>query len=300
MSPSRSGIAFGIGAYGLWGLFPLYLKQLSGADDVEILAHRVVWSLVVVLIVLAAARGVARLRTLTGRSYGLLALAAGLITINWGVYIWAVNSDRIVEASLGYFINPLVTVVLGVVVLGERLRRLQYAAMAAAALAVVVLTIDYGHPPWIALALACSFGAYGLIKKQAGVGAVESLGVETAVLFLPAAAYLVAVDVRGEAAFVHAGWGDSLLLAGCGIVTAVPLLLFGAATALIPLTTLGPLQYLTPTLQFLLGVAVYDEQVPPVRLAGFALIWLALAVLTAEMLNHRRKWLRMAAHVPVR
>ncbi|TDE00929.1 EamA family transporter RarD [Jiangella asiatica] len=289
MSPSRSGIAYGFGAYALWGLFPLYIKLLDEIGSAEILAHRVVWSLVIVLALLVIGRNLRRLRTLGRRAYGLLALAAVLICINWGVYIWAVNSDQIVETSLGYFINPLVTVLLGVVVFGERLRRLQWVAMGLAAIAVIILTVDYGRPPWIALALAFSFGTYGLVKKKAAVDAVESLAVETAVLFLPALTYLVVLQADGSAAFAEAGWGDTLLLIGCGIVTATPLLLFGAAAVRIPLTTLGTLQYLTPSLQFLLGVAVYGEQVPPVRWVGFALIWLALIVLTAEVLVRRQR-----------
>lgn len=294
MSTSRAGLLYGVGAYALWGVIPLYIKLLEETGAAEILSHRVVWSLVLVLGLLAAARNLGRLRTLGRRSYGLLTLAALLICANWGVYIWAVNNDHIVETSLGYFINPLVTVVLGVLVFGERLRRLQWAALGLAGVAVVILTIDYGRPPWIALTLALSFGTYGLIKKKAGVDAVESLAVETAVLFLPALAYLVVLGARGTGDFAAAGWGTTLLLAGCGVVTAVPLLFFGAAAVRVPLTTLGTLQYLTPSLQFVLGVAVYGETVPPVRWLGFALIWVALVVLTAEVLLHRRKVRRSA------
>ncbi|WP_026877531.1 EamA family transporter RarD [Jiangella gansuensis] len=294
MNPSRSGVAYGFGAYAIWGLFPLYIKLLDHVGAAQILAHRIVWSLFIVLALLLIGRNLRRLRTLGRRAYGLLALAAALICVNWGVYIWAVNSDQIVETSLGYFINPLVTVLLGVLVFGERLRRLQWLAMGLAAVAVVILTVDYGRLPWIALALAFSFATYGLVKKKADVDAVASLGVETAVLFLPALAYLLVLQADGSAAFVDAGWGDSLLLIGCGIVTATPLLLFGAAAVRIPLTTLGTLQYLTPTLQFLLGVLVYGETVPPVRWVGFALIWLALAILTVEALHRRNSRLREA------
>ncbi|RIQ26885.1 EamA family transporter RarD [Jiangella rhizosphaerae] len=294
VSTSRSGLLYGFGAYALWGVFPLYIKLLEDTGAIEILSHRVVWSLVLVLGLLAAARNLGKLRTLGRRSYGLLTLAALLICVNWGVYIWGVNNDHIVETSLGYFINPLVTVVLGVVVFGERLRRLQWAALGLAAVAVVVLTVDYGRPPWIALALAFSFGAYGLVKKKADVDAVESLAVETAVLFLPTLAYLVVLGANGTGDFGTAGWGTTLLLAGCGVVTAVPLLFFGAAAVRVPLSTLGTLQYLTPTLQFLLGVVVYGETVPPVRWVGFALIWTALAILTAEVLVRRQRARRAA------
>ncbi|PZF84998.1 EamA family transporter RarD [Jiangella anatolica] len=289
MSTSRSGLLYGVSAYALWGVFPLYIKLLDDSGAVEILSHRVVWSLVLVLGLLAAMRQLRRLRTLGRRGYGLLTLAALLICVNWGVYIWGVNNDHIVETSLGYFINPLVTVVLGVLVFGERLRRLQWAALGLAGVAVIVLTIDYGRPPWLALTLAFSFGTYGMVKKKAGVDAVESLAVETAVLFLPALAFLLVLGARGTGDFVTAGWGPTLLLASCGIVTAVPLLFFGAAAVRVPLTTLGTLQYLTPTLQFLLGVVVYGETVPPVRWFGFSLIWTALVILTAEVLVRRRR-----------
>lgn len=294
MSSSRSGALYGVSAYALWGMFPLYIKLLDEVGAIEILAHRVVWSLVLVLGLLAVVRHLGRLRTLGRRAYGLLTLAALLIAVNWGVYIWAVNNDHIVETALGYFINPLVTVLLGVLVFGERLRWLQWSALGLALVAVVVLTVDYGRPPWIALTLAFSFGTYGLVKKKAGIDAVESLAVETAVLFVPCLVYLLVLGATGSGDFVSAGWGTTLLLAGCGIVTAVPLLCFGAAAVRVPLTTLGTLQYLTPTLQFLLGVLVYRETVPPVRWVGFALIWLALIVLTAEILVRRRRDRRAA------
>lgn len=294
MSRSRSGVLYGFGAYALWGMMPLYIKLLDESGPAEILAHRVVWSLVFVLGLLALSRRLGRLRTVGRRGYGLLALAALLICANWGVYIWAVNNDHVVETALGYFINPLVTVLLGVLVFGERLRWLQWSALGLAAVAVVILTIDYGRPPWIALALAFSFGTYGLVKKKADVEAVESLAVETAVLFLPALGYLVFLGAMSDGDFVSAGWGPTLLLAVAGVVTAVPLLFFGAAAVRVPLTTLGTLQYLTPTLQFLLGVLLYRETVPPVRWFGFALIWVALVVLTAEVLVRRRRERRAA------
>ena len=254
------------------------------------------WSLVTVLLVMVALR---RTRIVLAafkdpRTRWLLLLAAAVITVNWGGYIWGVNNGRVVETSLGYFINPLVTVLMGVLVLGERLRRVQWYAVGLATVAVVVLTVDYGRPPWVALLLAFSFATYGLAKKKAGVDAVESLAVETAVLFLPTLAYLVVLGVSGSGDFGTAGWGTTLLLAGCGLVTAVPLLFFGAAAVRVPMTTLGTLQYLTPTLQFLLGVAVYGETVPPVRWFGFALIWTALLILTAEVLVRRRRERRSA------
>lgn len=295
MHRSRFGVAYGVAAYGLWGLVPLFWARLEQAGEVEILAHRIAWSLVFVAAVLAVGRGFAQLRQLGGRAYVLLAGASLVVSVNWGTYIWAVVNGHVVEASLGYFINPLVTVLMGVLVLAERLRPAQWAAVGIAALAVVILTVDYGRPPWIALTLACSFGTYGLIKKTANIGPVHSVAVETAILALPAVGFLVALDLAGQGAFGRAGVGTSVLLAAAGLVTAVPLLFFGAAAIRIPLTTLGLLQYLTPVTQFALGVLVFREAVPPVRLVGFSLVWLALAILTAEMLAHRRHVIRAAA-----
>lgn len=291
---NTSGIACGIGAYALWGLMPLYLKLLSSAGEIEILAHRIVWSLVVVAIIVMATRTTRPFRALDRRAYLLLALAAALITVNWGTYIWAVVSDQVVEAALGYFINPLLTVALGVVVLRERLRAHQWVAIGLAAAGVAVLTVGYGRPPWIALILATSFAVYGLVKKKADIGAVTSLGVETAILFPCALGYLIAVDLSGDAAFVRHGWSISVLFAASGLVTAVPLLLFNAAAVRVPLSVLGPLQYITPTTQFLLGVLLYGEHVSPVRMTGFVLIWLALAVLTGGLLVRRRQLRRRA------
>jgi chloramphenicol-sensitive protein RarD len=222
------------------------------------------------------------------RRFGLLAIAAVVITFNWGTYIYGVNSGQVVETSLGYFINPLVTVLLGVVVLGERLRRAQWIAVGIAALAVVVLTIDYGRAPWIALVLAFSFATYGLLKKKANVGAVESLAVETGVLFVPMCAYLATLTFAGTSTFGREGIGHALLLAGSGVVTAIPLLFFGAAATRIPLTVLGLLQYLAPTLQLAIGVLLFGEPMPPVRLVGFALVWAALIVFTIDSLAAAR------------
>src|SRR3954453_10293792 len=229
MDNHRSGLVFGLSAYLLWGLFPLYWPLLEPAAPVEILAHRIAWSLVFVAALLAFTAGFGWLRALGRRRAGLLTLAAVLVTVNWGTYIYGVNSEHVVETSLGYFINPLVTVALAVTVLGERLTRLQGVAVAIAAAAVVVLTLDYGRPPWIALTLACSFGLYGLIKKRAGVDGVQSLGFETAVLALPAVAYLITIVANGDGTFTSEGRGHAALLAAGGVFTAVPLMLFGAA-----------------------------------------------------------------------
>jgi chloramphenicol-sensitive protein RarD len=284
----RSGLAAGVGAYLLWGLFPLYWPLLEPAAPVEILAHRIAWSLVLLAAALALTTGFAWLRRLRRRQALLLTLAAATVTVNWGMYIYGVNSGNVVETSLGYFINPLVTVALGVAVLGERLTRAQAVAVAIAAAAVAVLTIDYGRPPWIALTLAFSFGSYGLMKKRAGVDGTQSLAFETGVLVLPAVAYLAWLSARGESTFATEGAGHVALLVGSGVATAVPLALFGAAAIRIPLTSLGLLQYIAPTIQFAIGVLVYSEPMPASRLAGFALVWVALAIFTVEAIRGAR------------
>lgn len=281
----------------MWGVVPVYWPLLEPSGAVEILAHRMVWSLVVVAVLVGV--GARRSRTpLTGRTgrFGflyrrgvpaLLTAAAAVVTVNWGVYIWAVNNDHVVDASLGYFVNPLVSVLLGVALLGERLRPLQWVAVGVATAGVVELTAAAGTVPWIALVLAVSFGTYGLLKKLAAAPAVEAVAVETAVLFLPALAWLIGLAATGRATFGTLGPGHAALLASTGVVTALPLLLFGAAATRIPLSTLGVLQYLAPTLQFLAGVIVFGESLLPARLAGFAVIWAALALFTADALRSR-------------
>jgi chloramphenicol-sensitive protein RarD len=290
VTPRRSGIVFATAAYASWGLFPLYWPLLKPAGAAEILAHRIVWSLVVVTGILLVQRNwswIARYRR-QPRRFAYLATAAVLLAVNWAVYIWGVNSGHVVETALGYFINPLVLVVLGATFLHERLRPLQWAALAVALVAVVVLTIDYGHPPYIALTLAASFGSYGLLKKKADAAAVEGLTVETAVLFVPAFVFLVVLASTGHLEFGRHGMANTVLLAGAGIVTAVPLLFFGGAVTRVPLSTMGVLQYLTPILQFALGVLLRHEPMPAARLAGFALVWVALALFTVETVAHHR------------
>jgi chloramphenicol-sensitive protein RarD len=289
VSSERSGILAGIGAYLLWGLFPLYWPLLEPAGAVEILAHRIVWSFAFLVAVLALTAGFAWLRTLGRERAKLLALAAALVTVNWGVFIYAVNSEHVVEASLGYFINPLVTVALAVTVLRERLRPAQRLAVAIAGVAVLVLTLDYGRPPWIALTLACSFGLYGLVKKRAGVGGTQSVAFETALLTPVAALFIVWLQASGRGTFTGEGAGHVLLMLGGGVTTAVPLMLFGAAAIRIPLTTLGILQYLAPIMQWLIGVAVYGEPMPAGRLVGFVLVWVALAVFTIDAFRAGRE-----------
>jgi chloramphenicol-sensitive protein RarD len=289
-------LVFGVVAYAIWGLFPLYWPLLKPASAEEILAHRVVWSLAVCLVLVAALRAGARIRALLSdrRRALMLTGAAVLISVNWYVYIWAVNHGHVVESALGYFVNPLIAVLLGVAVLGERLRPVQWVAVGVGLAAVVVLTVDSGRPPWIALALAGTFGAYGLVKKLAGVPAVEALTVETLVLFLPAAGYLLWLQSDGTATFGSGGVAHALLLATTGVITAVPLLCFAGAANRLPLSTVGLLQYLTPVLQFLCGIAVFHETMPPARWAGFALIWVALAVFTVDAVRHQRRSLQLA------
>jgi chloramphenicol-sensitive protein RarD len=289
VSDLRSGLAAGVGAYLLWGLFPLYWPLLEPAAPVEILAHRIVWSLVFLGGLLCLTVGFRWIRRLDRRQLRLLALAAVLITVNWGMFIYGVNSEQVVETSLGYFINPLVTVGLAVAVLGERLRREQVVAVAIAAVAVAVLTVDYGRPPWLALTLAFSFGTYGLVKKRANVDGSQSLAVETALLAPAGLAYLVWLEAAGRGTLFDEGAGHAALLAAGGVVTAVPLILFGAAAVRIPLTTVGLLQYMTPTLHFLIGVLVYSEPMPLSRLAGFVLVWIALAVFSVGAVQTARR-----------
>jgi chloramphenicol-sensitive protein RarD len=295
------GVALGIAAYVMWGAFPLYWPLLQPAGAFEILAHRLIWSLVVMaalVVVMRRTRQFHRLVT-TPRTLGLLALAGVTVSINWTGYIWGVNHGYVVETSLGYFINPLVTVLLGVFVLRERMRPVQWVAMGVGALAVLVLGVDYGRPPWIALLLAFSFGTYGLVKKQADAGAVESLALETAVVAPIALVYVLVLGATGAGHFTSEGPGHTALFVSAGLVTAVPLICFGAAAVRVPLVVLGLLQYLAPVLQFALGVLHFHEEMPVGRWIGFGLVWVALTVFTYEALRHRRAQLRLAARATV-
>lgn len=281
----------------MWGLFPLYWPLLEPAGAVEILAHRIFWSMAVMagLIVVLGRTSQLRRVLASRRTRSILALAALVIAVNWGTYIWGVNNEHVVETSLGYFINPLVTVLMGVVILGERLRTLQWVAMAIATVAVIGLTIELGRPPWVALILAFSFGSYGLAKKKANAGAVESLTVETFVLAPVAAGYILWLMSRGSSSFGHEGIGHVALIIGTGVVTAIPLICFGAAATRVSMTTLGLLQYLAPTFQFALGVFLFGEPMPTMRWIGFMLVWVALVIFTFEAVNHRRRQLRLTA-----
>ena len=287
----------GLLAWTMWGFFPLYWPLLEPAGAIEILAHRIFWSLAVMAgLILALGRRRQLRKVLTSpRTRGILALAAVVIAVNWGTYIWGVNNGHVVETSLGYFINPLVTVLMGVVVLGERLRTMQWVAMGIATVAVVGLTVEYGRPPWVALVLAFSFGSYGLAKKKANTGAVESLTVETLVLAPVAAGYLLWLGAQGTSTFTTEGAGHVLLVVGTGVVTAIPLICFGAAATRVSMTTIGLLQYVAPTIQFALGVFLFGEPMPAMRWVGFTLVWLALAIFTFEALTYRRRQLRLTA-----
>lgn len=297
MDERRAGTAAGLSAYLLWGCFPLYFPLLEPAGGVEIVAHRVVWSLLFVALLLTVLRrwGLVRAAVTDRRTLLVLAGASALIAANWLVFVYGVNSGHVVETSLGYFVNPLVSVLLGVVVFSERLRPLQWTAVGLAAVAVLVLTVDYGRPPWIALTLAATFGAYGLLKKLVRVEAAPGLLVETLVALLPALVVLGVLHATGRGTAGSEGAGHLLLLMASGVATAVPLLLFAAAARRIPLSTVGLLQYVTPLMQLAIGVFVYSEPMPPARLAGFAIVWAALAVFTVDSLRSARAAGRRAA-----
>jgi chloramphenicol-sensitive protein RarD len=284
-----SGLPYGIGAYLCWGLFPLYWPLLEPAGPLEVLAHRIVWSLAFVLVLIGVTRRWGRFRDIArDRTLMLfLALASVTIALNWGGFIWGVTNGHVIETSLGYFINPLVTVLLGVLVLKETLRPAQWVAVGIGFVAVVVLTVDYGRLPWIALLVAGSFATYGFLKKRASLGAFEGLGMETLILAPFALAFLVVLQLRGDLTFGHAGAGNAALLAGT--VTAIPLLMFAAAATRLSLTTIGLLQYLGPFIQFLLGLLVFHEAMSTARWIGFALVWAALVIFTVDAITSRRR-----------
>ena len=297
MGEERRGLALGVAAYAMWGAFPLYWPLLEPAGAIEILAHRVAWSMVTMGVLVVAMRRTTHLRRLFAvrRTALLLTVASVVIAVNWGTFIWAVNHGHVVETSLGYFINPLVTVLMGVLVLRETMRPLQWVAVGVAATAVVVLAVDYGRPPWVALVLAFSFGTYGLAKKQANAGAVESLTFETLLLAPIAIGWIAYLAAIGEGHFATEGAGHAALLTTTGLVTAAPLICFGAAAIRLPMVTLGLLQYLAPIIQFLIGIWVFHEAMPAGRWVGFTLVWIALVVFTVEAVSHRRRQLRLAA-----
>jgi len=281
------GVTYGAAAYVLWGLFPAYWPLLVPAQPVEVLAHRIVWSFVTLTTAVVILRRWRPFLDLSGKGWLIVTAAAVLITVNWGTYIYAVNSRHVVESALGYFITPLVSVALGMIFLKERLRLAQAVAIGVVVVAVIVLTVDYGRLPVISLVLACSFGIYGLLKKKVPLDAVSSLTAESAVIAPIALVYLLALGSANT--FTTAGTGHTLMILSTGIVTVVPLLLFGAGARLIPLITMGMLQYLAPVLQFAWGVFVVHEPMPPSRWAGFALVWLALTIFTFDAVRNRTR-----------
>lgn len=281
----HKGVAYAAGAYALWGLLPLYWRALESVPALEILSHRVVWALIVALLLLAYRRsgwGWLRETLHRPRQVAAFALSALLLSANWFLYIWAVHAGHVVETSLGYFINPLVNVLLGVLFLRERLRGGQALAVAVASTGVIYLGVQIGAPPWIALFLAFTFGLYGLLRKTARLGSLQGFTLETLLMFLPALGFLLYLAQDGTGAFLCAGPATTLLLVGAGAVTAVPLLLFAAGARRVTLTTLGLLQYIAPTLQFTLGVTVFGEPLSARRLIGFGLVWLALAIYSVD------------------
>lgn len=291
----RTGLFFGAGAYVMWGLFPAFFPLLKPAGALEILAHRIFWSFVLMVVVVAAVRRMRDIAAISGRTWLLLTAASALIAANWLIYVYAVNNGHVVDAALGYFINPLVSIALGLVIFREKLNRWQGSALAIAVVAVVVLTIQLGEPPVVGLGLALSFGLYGLVKKLVPTDPRVSVGIEAAIATPFAVAYLVALQSGGGGTLTGHGGGHVALLILAGVLTALPLLLFARAAQLLPMVTLGLLFYVTPTMQLTWGVLVGGEPMPPMRWFGFALIWVALAVFTVDAVRRARADRRVSA-----
>jgi chloramphenicol-sensitive protein RarD len=289
MTRFNKGLLFGISAYIIWGLLPLYWQLVEEAGAYEILAHRGIWSLLICISLLALRKQLksAYVMVRSSRTLSLLFLASGLLTINWGVYIWSVTVNRVVEAALGYYITPLINVTFGVLLLREKLRPAQWIAVTLAAAGVVILTLGYGSLPWIALVLAISWGSYSLIKKSLNLGALETLSLETLFAFLPNLVFLFIIQGNGSAEF-GSTWTISLLLFGAGAATVIPLLLFNGSTTRLPLSTVGLLQYITPTIMFFIGIFINNEDISMTKVIGFAFIWLALAVLSRDLYRSSR------------
>ena len=292
----NKGVLSALAAYLIWGIFPLYWKMLTNVPAMQIMTHRVVWSFVLMVVVISLRRDWPGLRaSINSRRTVLVYLLAGvLLAVNWLVYIWSVNAGFILESSLGYFINPLVSVLLGVVFLRERLRPWQWMAVGLAALGVLYLTVSVGRLPWISLVLATTFGLYGFIKKQAPLSSMNGLTLETGLIFLPALGFLLLAEANGTGVFGHISPFQNTLLILTGVVTAIPLLLFSEGARRIPLSTLGLLQYVSPTMQFLIGVLVFHETFTHERMVGFSIIWLALILYSAEGLIMRQRMPRAA------
>lgn len=281
---SKKGLWYALGAYTTWGLFPIYWKWLHQINAVQLIGHRIGWSFIILMIFILASGQFRALKeaAINRRVLTIYLLAAVLIGVNWLVYVWAVNSNFIVETSLGYYINPLLSVLMGVIFLHERLRTTQWVAVILAACGVIYLTVVYGRLPWIALTLAFSFGTYGLIKKLAPLGSLFGLTIETGLLFIPALVYLIYAEVSGSGAFLHDTTITNMLLIGAGVVTTIPLLMFASAAQSIPLSMVGIMQYIAPTIQFLLGVLVYKEPFDNAHLIGFSIVWVALLIFILE------------------
>ncbi len=279
----KKGILYGIGAYVFWGFFPIYWKLLHQVSAIQLIGHRIVWSFLLLIVVILFTKQWTEFRaTLKTKILGIYTIAAILIGINWLVYVWGVNAGFIVETSLGYFINPLLSVLMGVLFFKERLRFAQWIPVVLAALGIAYLTFIYGRLPYIALALAFSFGLYGLVKKLSPLGSLYGLTVETGILFIPALGYLIFTQVNNTAAFLHTGSTSDLLMVGAGVVTTVPLLMFATAARSIPLWVVGLLQYITPTLQFIIGIFIYKEAFSYHQLIGFGMVWTALIIFLVE------------------
>jgi chloramphenicol-sensitive protein RarD len=279
----KKGILYGIGAYIAWGFFPIYWKMLHHVAAIQVIGHRIIWSCLLLFVYIAFTKQWRDFRaTIKAKEIRIYTVAAILIGINWLVYVWAVNANFIVETSLGYFINPLLSVLMGVIFLKERLRVAQWIPVALAALGVAYLTYVYGRLPYIALSLAFSFALYGLVKKLAPLGSLYGLSLETGILVIPALAYLLLTEVDGTAAFLHTGSTSDVLMIGAGFVTTIPLLMFASAARSIPLWVVGLLQYIAPTIQFLIGVFIYKEPFSREQLIGFGIVWAALLVFLLE------------------
>jgi len=289
LNKNKTGLLFGVSAYVLWGVFPLYWPLLEPASALEIVSHRAVWTLVFCVIILAITKSLKNTLVTLRRPkvVATLFLTTILVSINWLIYIWATNNGHVVETSLGYYINPLAMITFGVIVLKEKMRKLQWLAISIATVGVLVLTIDYGRLPWIAFLIALSWGSYGIIKKQLGLGALDGLAIETLIAALPYLLYLLYLGNKGSGQFGHTT-GLTLLLISAGAVTAIPLLLFNGATTRLPLTTVGLFQYITPTLTFCIGVWIRHEDMSPARWAGFFIIWVALSILALDLLKSSR------------
>jgi chloramphenicol-sensitive protein RarD len=287
---TNKGIWYGIAAYAMWGFFPIYWKLLQSVPALQVIGHRIGWSFALLMAYIFITRqwNDFRRAAFDRKTVGIYTVAGVLLSINWLVYVWGVNAGFIVETSLGYFINPLLSVLFGVIFLREKLRPLQWLPVVIAAIGVAYLTVTYGRLPWIALSLAVSFGLYGLVKKLSPLGSVYGLTLETGIVFPIAIVYLIVVQSTGAGEFLHNSPSVDLLLIGAGVVTTIPLLMFASAAKQIPLNMIGVLQYFAPTIQFLIGVFIYKEPFDSTRLVGFGIVWVALIIFWVEnIIAHR-------------